>query len=387
MSARGIVVVTINYRLGALGFYWGGKGSGTDANCGLWDQIAALEWVQTNIAAFGGDRTQVTVGGESAGGISTTMLTASDKANTLFQKAIIMSTMANACVEPEAAVKCADAFASAALAPPAAAAAAAAARPRSAAVPPFPWSASSAETTAALRQLSADEIVAAQNGQSPGARAAAEVVTPTALGWYSMAFFTGRGKKTHSGPNPNHHAEDGSALAAAPLPWTSKFEPEGHAVASFAAAEGVQYKALQAEHPAARHVHLLPLVVDGDLLKAPALDLLAAGAAKHITVMVGSNREEQAFRSQGKHTDMTGPFSFGGKATTVDEAVLRCELELFATGVGPLKLRDTAEALVTAYMAAEQTGGVAKAGTPQHAWDRLVRTRTRDTYTCACGLF
>ena len=39
MSNRGIVVVTINYRLGALGFYWGGAGSDTDANCGLWDQV------------------------------------------------------------------------------------------------------------------------------------------------------------------------------------------------------------------------------------------------------------------------------------------------------------------------------------------------------------
>jgi para-nitrobenzyl esterase len=45
MAASGVVVVSMNYRLGALGFYWGGEGADGDANCGLWDQVAALQWV------------------------------------------------------------------------------------------------------------------------------------------------------------------------------------------------------------------------------------------------------------------------------------------------------------------------------------------------------
>ncbi len=63
----GIVCVTINYRVGAEGFLSLGKGN---ANRGLLDQVAALQWVQENIAAFGGDPGNVTIFGESAGGMS-----------------------------------------------------------------------------------------------------------------------------------------------------------------------------------------------------------------------------------------------------------------------------------------------------------------------------
>lgn len=69
LADRGVVVVTINYRLGALGFLGGG-------NWGILDQLCALEWVQRHIADFGGDRSRVTVFGESAGGSSLVALMA-----------------------------------------------------------------------------------------------------------------------------------------------------------------------------------------------------------------------------------------------------------------------------------------------------------------------
>ncbi|WP_293898187.1 carboxylesterase family protein [Phenylobacterium sp.] len=92
----GVVVVTINYRLGALGYFAhpaitkaaGGQPTG---NFGLMDQIAALKWVQRNIAAFGGDPKNVTVFGESAGGMSTLALLATPSAKGLYQKAIVES--------------------------------------------------------------------------------------------------------------------------------------------------------------------------------------------------------------------------------------------------------------------------------------------------------
>ena len=87
-AARGVVLVTVNYRLGAEGFL---PLPGGDANAGLRDQIAALRWVQQNIAAFGGDPAQVTVFGESAGAISIACLMASPAAAGLFARAILQS--------------------------------------------------------------------------------------------------------------------------------------------------------------------------------------------------------------------------------------------------------------------------------------------------------
>lgn len=94
LAAQGVVVVTFNYRMGALGFLNHRAFQGQDggaANFGLLDQIAALKWVQHNIAAFGGDPENVTIAGESAGGLSVQALMAGPLAQGLFHKAIIQS--------------------------------------------------------------------------------------------------------------------------------------------------------------------------------------------------------------------------------------------------------------------------------------------------------
>jgi para-nitrobenzyl esterase len=84
----GVVCVTINYRLSAEGFLFLDDGI---ANLGLLDQLAALRWVQTNIAAFGGDPARVTVAGESAGAMSVTTLLSMPLAEGLFAQAIAQS--------------------------------------------------------------------------------------------------------------------------------------------------------------------------------------------------------------------------------------------------------------------------------------------------------
>jgi para-nitrobenzyl esterase len=83
----GVVCVTINYRLGAEGFL---AVDGSE-NLGLLDQIAALEWVQDNIAKFGGDPDRVTVAGESAGAMSVTTLLSMSRTSGLFRRAVAQS--------------------------------------------------------------------------------------------------------------------------------------------------------------------------------------------------------------------------------------------------------------------------------------------------------
>lgn len=85
----GVVLVTINYRLGADGFLF--LGEGDTANLGLLDQLAALRWVQDNITGFGGDPANVTVFGESAGGMSVTTLSVMPLAAGLFRRVIAQS--------------------------------------------------------------------------------------------------------------------------------------------------------------------------------------------------------------------------------------------------------------------------------------------------------
>ncbi|PYH43607.1 putative cholinesterase [Aspergillus saccharolyticus JOP 1030-1] len=88
-SRNDIVVVTINYRVGALG--WLTIGNLTTGNYGLRDQIMALEWVNRHIEAFGGDPSQVTIFGQSAGGQSAIALLSSSAARGLFSGAIVQS--------------------------------------------------------------------------------------------------------------------------------------------------------------------------------------------------------------------------------------------------------------------------------------------------------
>ncbi len=86
LARHGVIVVSFNYRLGRLGFF--PHPSLNDANFGLLDQIAALQWVQRNAEAFGGDPGNVTIFGESAGGESVGLLMTSPLAKVLFAKAI-----------------------------------------------------------------------------------------------------------------------------------------------------------------------------------------------------------------------------------------------------------------------------------------------------------
>jgi len=96
LAARGVVVVTLNYRMGPLGFlvHPGLSAESPDkvsGNYGLLDQVAALRWVQRNIAAFGGDPATVTIFGQSAGAISVADLMRSPLAKGLFVRAIAQS--------------------------------------------------------------------------------------------------------------------------------------------------------------------------------------------------------------------------------------------------------------------------------------------------------
>jgi len=95
LVAEGVTVVTLNYRLGAFGFLahpaLTAEQGGVSGSYGLLDQKAALEWLQANIANFGGDPNNVTIFGESAGGHSVLSLIASPNTGGLFHKAIVQS--------------------------------------------------------------------------------------------------------------------------------------------------------------------------------------------------------------------------------------------------------------------------------------------------------
>lgn len=95
LAKKGLVVVTVNYRLGIFGFFThpelskeSGHGSG---NYGLLDEMAALRWVKKNIAAFGGNSTRVTVAGQSAGAFDISCLIGSPMAAGLFERAVMES--------------------------------------------------------------------------------------------------------------------------------------------------------------------------------------------------------------------------------------------------------------------------------------------------------
>ncbi|MCX7621952.1 MAG: carboxylesterase family protein, partial [Acidimicrobiales bacterium] len=100
-----VVVVTINYRLGALGFLHlaevGGEDYRSSGLNGIWDQLAALRWVHDNIEAFGGDPGNVTIFGESAGGMSVATLMGLPAARGLFHRAIAQSGAAHQVLSPD----------------------------------------------------------------------------------------------------------------------------------------------------------------------------------------------------------------------------------------------------------------------------------------------
>ena len=107
LARQGVVVVMIEYRVGALGFIADSALTAesphqSSGNYGLLDQIAALRWVKRNIAAFGGDPTRVTAFGQSSGGLDVTCLLMSPLARGLFQRAISES---GTCTGPFAALK------------------------------------------------------------------------------------------------------------------------------------------------------------------------------------------------------------------------------------------------------------------------------------------
>jgi len=96
LAKKGVVVVTINYRVGVIGFFTHPEltkesQNNSSGNYGLLDQLAAIEWVKKNISVFGGDPNSITIMGQSAGAASVHYLTASPLAKGLFIRAIAMS--------------------------------------------------------------------------------------------------------------------------------------------------------------------------------------------------------------------------------------------------------------------------------------------------------
>lgn len=107
LAERGVVVVSFNYRLGALGFLaspWLASEAGrhVSGNYGQLDQLAALRWVRANIALFGGDPDRVTIGGQSSGALDVCNLMASPLAAGLFEQAVLQSGVCVDSVYPDA---------------------------------------------------------------------------------------------------------------------------------------------------------------------------------------------------------------------------------------------------------------------------------------------
>ena len=96
MAKKGVIMVSINYRVGSLGFFTHDdlekeNAEGISGNYGMWDQLAALRWIYDNIEAFGGDKDKITVAGQSAGCMSATTLTCTELSKGMINKVIFQS--------------------------------------------------------------------------------------------------------------------------------------------------------------------------------------------------------------------------------------------------------------------------------------------------------
>lgn len=115
LASEGVVVVTINYRLGPFGFLYVpalmGERYSDASNLGLHDQVVALRWIREHIADFGGDPDRITIFGESAGGMSVGCLLASPESSGLFRRAIAQSGAAHNALSTDAAATIAERFA------------------------------------------------------------------------------------------------------------------------------------------------------------------------------------------------------------------------------------------------------------------------------------
>lgn len=98
LASKGIVVVTINYRLGVLGFMPVIIDGKLSVNRGFYDQQCALKWVRENISLFGGDESNVTLMGQSAGGLSSSVHMMSEESSKYFDKLIVCSAGINECI-------------------------------------------------------------------------------------------------------------------------------------------------------------------------------------------------------------------------------------------------------------------------------------------------
>ena len=255
LARRGdVVVVTINYRLGALGFLHlaarlGGELPAT-GNEGLLDQIAALEWVRDEIAAFGGDPGNVTIFGESSGSLSVATLLGSPGAEGLFHRAILQSGAANYVWPREVAAGVADAV----------------------------LGALGIDGAAALRALPVDRLLAVQRHVFLAAVLGADHVlhdlSPSGRRVAGAAFL-------------------GLALARRPLGAAGAALTRG--LAGFlrrwqeGRAPGGATRGLAALH--GRGLPFQP-VTDGRVLPRPPLDAIGDGLARRVPVLVGTNRDE-----------------------------------------------------------------------------------------------
>eukprot|EP00929_Paragymnodinium_shiwhaense_P039321 TRINITY_DN20671_c0_g1_i1.p1 TRINITY_DN20671_c0_g1~~TRINITY_DN20671_c0_g1_i1.p1 ORF type:complete len:614 (+),score=120.49 TRINITY_DN20671_c0_g1_i1:37-1842(+) len=240
-AERGVIFVSCNYRVGALGFLCP---EGGDPNCGLWDQVAALRWIQDEIGAFGGDPSKVTIMGQSAGADSCYWLCSSPVANKLFHRAIIQSP-ASFLVTLEQARELAEEFASVAGA--------------------------KSPSLEDMQALSVEQLMTAQKD-----------------GHFNIHHCCGPGWRLLC-------TTDGDIPEAQPEPCAS-------ASGLYRLPSGVEAKCS------------LPVaVLDGELLLDQPLNALRNGVAAHLDIVVGGNRDEDAWMPSPSDPERQHPDCYGIK--------------------------------------------------------------------------